>query len=175
MSTLSQHYYRACRKKNWSSQEDQPFDQQEIEDQFLQVSGKSSLYPNMGFRDKRTGVWRRLPDVTTYKVGNEQWVKGRNSGPEYEKQGVSINDYSGKFGYEDSFYFRLPKGTDLSDDLSIQQSGAPDHFVIQCKNNMRMSDFKARLGILAWEAIAEAVRQTYPHLSSPEVSQYAND
>jgi len=158
MAKLDQHYYRACRKKNWATEDAEVSEDSGIEETFLQVDGEGALYPNMGFRDKKTWEWKRPPDVTTYKFNNEQWVKGVNSGVAYVAQGVSINNEPGVFGYQDSFYFRLTKGTTVPGGLDVSQQGRKNHFVIRCINDMRMTDFKGHLDTLAREAIAEAVK-----------------
>lgn len=151
MADIDQDLYRACRKSKWDGDDDDA-----VEAGFLAASGQTALWPNMGYRNPKTRLWERPPDVTTFKSAGVTWVKGTHAGPEYSDQGVSVNLQAGVFGYEGSFYFRLPTGTPLPASLNVRQQGRRDHYVIQCVNNMTLDAFRGQLDTLAREAIAKA-------------------
>lgn len=153
---VEQDLYRATKRNRR--------DNGKIQDTIVNANGEGCLYPDyVGFARKDGTV--RKPDVTTFTdVEGQVWIMGVNDLPSpgqpvaSTKEGVSLTNKPGKFGYDIWCYLLLPEGTPVPDPLDIKQTGSDkSHFSIRCKNRMRRDAYEGELNNLARAAIARAV------------------
>jgi len=110
----------------------------------------------------------RPPDVSWYTDANGiAWVRGaedKNAQGRYvvdEEEGVSVSKTLGTMGFDGRFYFLLPEGTSIPNELDIRPTPSrrdPGHHSIRNLKLLRRDTYEGYLDNLARAALAQVVK-----------------
>lgn len=154
MASLSLDLFRSCKTNKVKPTE--------IKATFAERRGSGTLFPLFVGYTKTSGE-PRDPDVTTFAIGSDRWVRGvldrDATGRPFVRasEGGSLNDTDGNFGFAGWYYFLLPEGTEIPPSLDVVQSGRKGHYVIRCRVGMSQVAYEGALNNLARSAIARSV------------------